>query len=93
MTFWQLSQFEITPLVSYYKEQRNKLSKMVEEHARREPGKDGSMRERMNWQDKKDRIETFRDNLVRESNEHLEVYAATKKRLSQERKYWFVDSQ
>ncbi|CAG7849120.1 THO complex subunit 2 [Serendipita indica DSM 11827] len=92
VTFWQLSQFEITPLVSHYKEQRNKLSKMVEEHARRDPGKEGSTRERMNWLDKKERIEAFRDNLVRESNEHLEVYAATKKRLSQERKHWFVNN-
>ncbi|KAG8827201.1 THO complex subunit 2, partial [Serendipita sp. 399] len=89
VTFWQLTQFEIVSLVTHYKEQVTKVVKLAEQHARAEPGPSKSSRDRLAWSEKKERIDSFKESLLRESNEHLAVYTATKRRLAVERLHWF----
>lgn len=90
MTFWQLTLFEITPLVKPYKDQVARITKLAEDHVRTESSLSTMpSRERLAWNDKKDRLELFKEHLVKESNEHVAVYGATKKRLGQEKLHWF----
>jgi THO complex subunit 2 len=94
VTFWQLTLFEITPLVKPYKDQVSRITKLAEDHARTESSLSTMpSRERLAWNDKKDRLELFKEHLVKESNEHVAVYGATKKRLGQEKLHWFDGSQ
>ncbi|KAG8791241.1 THO complex subunit 2, partial [Serendipita sp. 398] len=92
VTFWQLTQFETVSLVTHYKEQVAKVSKLTEQHARTEPGPSKSSRDRSAWTEKKERLDSFRESLLRESNEHIAVYSATKRRLGVERLHWFDSS-
>lgn len=90
VTFWQLTLFETISLVKLYKEQVTRITRLAEDHVRTESSVSTMpSRERLAWNDKKERLELFKEHLVKESNEHVAVYGATKKRLGQEKLYWF----
>lgn len=81
-------------LVKLYKEQVSRITKLAEDHTRTESSLNTmASRERMAWNDKKDRLELFKEQLVKESNEHVVIYGATKKRLAQEKMHWFENGQ
>jgi hypothetical protein len=90
VTFWQLTLFEVVSLLSHYKEHLSRISKLADEHARLEGvANRGSHREKAAWVAKKERLDTFKEALVKESTDQVVVYAATKKRLAIERMHWF----
>lgn len=75
--------------MTHYKDHTTRLTKLADDHARSDPGQIKSSRERLAWSDKKERLNTFKEQLVKESSDHLIIYSATKKRLAQERMHWF----
>ena len=89
MTFWQLTLFETVSLVVHYKEHLMRITKLADDHARTETAANKSSRDRSAWSDKKERLNSFKESLVKESNDQVIIYAATKRRLAQERVHWF----
>lgn len=66
-----------------------RITKLADDHARTEAAANKSSRDRSAWNDKKERLNSFKESLVKESNDQVIIYAATKRRLAQERVHWF----
>ena len=89
MTFWQLSVYDLRWPNQEYNAAQQRLTQLLEQTLKQSPDPRASSRERNFWNEKKERIEQARANILKDSKEHFAVYAFTRKRLNNEHQHWF----
>ena len=89
MTFWQLSVYDLHWSNQEYNLAQQRLTQLLEQTLKQTPDPRASSRERNHWNEKKERIEQARANILKDSKEHFAVYAFTRKRLNNEHQHWF----
>ena len=89
ITFWQLSVYDLRWPNQEYNAAQQRLTQLLEQTLKQTPDPRASSRERNFWNEKKERIEQARANILKDSKEHFAVYAFTRKRLNNEHQHWF----
>lgn len=97
LTFWQLSEYELSPPAASYEEYSNKLRTLSREedtnYSAAERSSDRAKRRTaQDHRDKRNRLNHFIDILGHELKDQTAVRAFTLKRLAREKQHWFAHS-
>ncbi|TIB69573.1 hypothetical protein E3P77_00340 [Wallemia ichthyophaga] len=83
-TFWQLSMYDISVPIERYGQESAKLQSMAKT-------REWSMVDKETGKSKASTVPARKDALNSDMHEHMKVYEATKKRISNEKQHWFSD--